>query len=498
MKGCSRSISIFKARLLPIVLITLSLTAYFLPAFLTSVAGQSTSSIITEYQIPTNSSGPEAIISGPNQTFWFTEFNAGKVGELFGQNGTIHDFRANATGVKPASLAIDRQGRVWFSDTGGQGSIWMYNPITTVFRRFNTTTANSFPLSIIIDQANNTGFTEVTGDKIGEILYPTNTMVEYPFPTGSGPAGIAPQKGASLLWVTETYVNRIASFNMTDHSVREFTPSQAIFAPLGIVLDQSNNVWIAEHGSSSVDQFFTSNQSLRKFPTSPPTGGYTFTAPATITTDSRGRLWFVEHLADRVGRLDPASSKLDEFGGVPDGSYSVFDTLDQSGNYWFTENTANKIGMIPANAIGQPQNNPSLVDIVVSYLPGILVAATGILAASYLVITRRRRKPLPGGNNGPAVVAGATIGTITISMLLLLSLLAGQIAAPVAKCIIPPGGTGGSGGGGSTGPDYFSIALDAGALAFFAFVAYLLWRDWRRNRGPGSATESANSGTPTK
>jgi virginiamycin B lyase len=455
-----------------------------LPTNFVAVASQQApTSIITEFQIPTSNSGPEAIISTPGQTFWFTEFNAGKIGELFGQNGTIHDVAANASGVEPASLAIDKQGRVWFSDTSGHGSIWMYNPATTVFRRFNTITANSFPLSIFIDQANNTWFTEVTADKIGEILSPSYTMVEYPFPTGSGPAGIVHQDGTSLLWVTETYANRIAMFNITDHSVREFTPSQAIFSPLGIVLDQSNNVWIAEHGGSSVDKFFPSNQTLRKYPTSPPTGGYTYTAPATITLDSRGRLWFVEHLSDRVGRLDPASNKLDEFNGLAPGSYSVFDALDQSGNYWFTENAANKIGMIQANAIGQPQNNPSIVDIITTYLPEVLVAATGVLAASYLVITRRRRIAEPSGITRPAVAAPASIGTIAISALLVLSLLSGEIAAPVAKCIIPPGGTGGGGGGGSTGPDYFSIALDIGSLGFFGLVAYLMWRDWRRKKG---------------
>lgn len=481
----------------PLLLVTVAASSLIFPILPSAVAGQiETSGVITEYQIPTSNSGPEAIIAAPNQVFWFTEFNAGKIGELFGQNGTIHDIPSNATGVEPASLGIDKQGKVWFSDTSGHGSIWMYNPATTVFRRFNTITANSFPLSIFIDQANNTWFTEVTADKIGEILYPSYTMVEYPFPTGSGPAGIAIQDGTSLLWVTETYANRIAMFNMTDHAVREFTPSPAIYSPLGIALDQSSNVWIAEHGGSSVDEFFPSNQTLRKYPTSPPTGGYTYTAPATITLDSRGRIWFVEHLADRVGRLSPASNKLDEFNGLAPGSYSVFDALDQSGNYWFTENTANKIGMIPADAIGQPQNNLSIVDIIVSYLPEILVAATGILAASYLVITRRRRIAEPSGDHGPAVAAIATLGTIAISALLVLSLLSGEIAASVAKCIIPPGGTGG-GGAGSTGPDYFSIALDAGALAFFAVVAYMLWKDWRKKGAAERAKKSADNKTPS-
>src|SRR5690242_223798 len=82
----------------PVFLITLVLSSFVVQSSLTIVTGQQGSgSIITEFQIPTSNSGPEAIISGPNQTFWFTEFNAGKIGELFGQNGTVHDFKANAT-----------------------------------------------------------------------------------------------------------------------------------------------------------------------------------------------------------------------------------------------------------------------------------------------------------------------------------------------------------------------------------------------------------------
>lgn len=484
---------------LSLLLVAITVSSLVFPILRYEVAGQTGSSgVITEYQIPTSNSGPEAIIAAPNQVFWFTEFNSGKIGEVFGQNGTIHDFKANATGVQPASLGLDKQGRIWFSDTSGHGSVWMLNPNTTpVFRRFNTITNNSFPLSIFIDQGNNTWFTEVTGDKIGEILYPSYTMVEYPFPKGSGPAGIARQNGTSLLWITETYANRIASFNMTDQSIHEFTPSQQIFSPLGIVLDKSNNVWFAEHGGSSVDELFPSNQTLRKYPTSPPAGGYAYTAPATITIDAQGRLWFVEHLADRVGRLNPAFNKLDEFSGVAPGSYSVFDTIDPSGNYWFTENAANKIGMIGANAIGQPQNNPSIVDIITSYLPEILVAAAGILAVSYFAITRRRRMVSPSSDSGPAVATAASIGTIAVSALLVLSLLSREIVAPVAKCIIPPGGTGGGGGGGgSTGPDYFSIALDVGALAFFGLVAYLLWRDWRK-KGAADPARKAGQGRPT-
>jgi virginiamycin B lyase len=468
----------------PLFLITLVLSSFVVQSSLTIVTGQQGSaSIITEFQIPTGNSGPEAIISGPNQTFWFTEFNAGKIGELFGQNGTIHDFKANATVVEPDSLAVDRQGRIWFSDPSGRGSIWMFNPNTIVFRRFNTTTANSFPLSIFMDAANNTWFTEVTGNKIGEIIYPSNTMVEYPLPSlDSGPAEISYQNGTSLLWISESYAGKVSRFNMTDHTFQEFTPSQPVSSPLGIVLDRAHNVWIAEHGGSSIDEFFPSNSSLRKYPTSPPTGGYSFTAPATLALDKKGRFWFMEHLADRVGRLDPASNTLDEFNIPTSGSYSVLNTVDQSGNFWFTQYAANEIGMVPGNSVGQPQNSRSIVDLIASYLPEILVAAAGILGVTYLALRRKRSRGDLAGNRGSVAAACVSLATIMTAASLILSLLSVDVATPLAKCIgAPPPNNGGTGG--SAGLDYFSIALEVGSLAFFALIAYLLWRDRRRSKG---------------
>src|SRR5438270_926077 len=65
---------------------------------------------IREFNLTANA-GPEAIISAPNQVFWFTEFTAGKIGQLFGQTGKISNYTIPEPGAQPSTLAIDSQGR---------------------------------------------------------------------------------------------------------------------------------------------------------------------------------------------------------------------------------------------------------------------------------------------------------------------------------------------------------------------------------------------------
>ena len=159
----------------------------------------------------------------------------------------------------------------------------------------------------------------------------------------------------------------------------------------------------------------------------------------------------------------------------------MLNTLDQSGNFWFTQYAANEIGMIPANSLGQPQNSRSIADLILSYLPEILVIAAAIMGATYLVIRQRRSRAAFPRNRGPVTATGISLATAVVAALLIIGLLSANVATPLAKCVGIP--YNGGGGGTSTGPDYFSLALEIGSLAFFALIAYLLGRDWRRKKG---------------
>ena len=312
---------------------------------------------VREYNL-TQGSDPAAIAEGSNHAFWFTEYGRGNISEFIPQNYTFRSYKIPKITVNqptPFALALDHQGRIWFSDDN-QSTIWMFDPANQSFIPHPTKTPKSEPYSVLVDSQDNVWFAENAANNLGVLSAPSyTTMTEYRLPTpNSGPAGLALQPSSSNIWLTEDYPNgdRIAKFDGSTHLFQEFTPQFTVGSPVGIVFDNSGNVWITEHYGSSIDEFFPSNQTYRKFPTSlPPTATtHTYSAPATIVADNQGRLWFEEHLTNKVGRLDTRTGMMEEFLIPSQGSFSVQSTLDEAGNFWFTEYYSDKIGMVPSNA----------------------------------------------------------------------------------------------------------------------------------------------------
>lgn len=317
-----------------------------------------TATPVKEYNL-TKGSDPAAIVWAPNNVFWFTEYGAGKIGEFIPQNNTSRNYtvlKITPNQPTPFALVLDHQGRIWFSDDN-QSAIWMFDPSNKSFVPHLTMTPNSEPYSVIVDAQDNVWFAENAVNKLGVLLAPSYaTMKEYTLPTpNTGPAGLALQPGSSNIWITEDYTpngGKIAKFDMSTQSFQEYPPSVALGSLVGIAFDKAGNIWITEHSGSSIDEFFLSNQTYEKFPTSlpAPTSSQPYSAPATVVADNQGRLWFEEHLTNKVGRLDPRTGMTEEFRIPSQGAYSVGSTLDGAGNFWFTEYYSDKIGMVPSNA----------------------------------------------------------------------------------------------------------------------------------------------------
>jgi streptogramin lyase len=69
--------------------------------------------------------------------------------------------------------------------------------------------------------------------------------------------------------------------------------------------------------------------------------------PQGIAAGLDGNVWFTENRGSKVGRVDPATGKIDEFSdGVTPNSQPSEITLGESGHLWFTEEVGSRIGRI--------------------------------------------------------------------------------------------------------------------------------------------------------
>ncbi len=318
------------------------------------------SQLVTNYAINTSNSVPNAIIAGAdNHTFWFTEFGAGKIGEFNTLTKTVIREFAVSQDAMPATLALDRRGLIWFTDESQKSpSVWSLNTTSGKLQQYPTNLSPSDPIFVLVDPTSDyIWFTDYYGNYLGEITGPNATPLRYNLPSSNSyPVEIAKENGTSYLWLTEA-TGKIARFDMSTDQFLEYSPTVVLSFPVGIVVDKSSNVWVSEHGGSSVTEFIQSNSTWRKYPTSqasaPPGTGV-----ATLAIDSTGRLWFAEHYSNRIGRLDPSTGEMNEFQLPIPGAYSLLDTVDSQGNFWFTEAAANQIGMISGNATGLVDTKP--------------------------------------------------------------------------------------------------------------------------------------------
>lgn len=308
--------------------------------------------LINNYTIPgILNSEPDAIVAGPNHTLWFTEYGNGSIGEFNSSSKAFVNYPIEK-GAIPVTLTFDGSGEIWFTDQNPSSpSIWLMNTTgTPTFQPYPTNVKNSSPVFVLSDPSTrNVWFTDTTGDYLGEMNHATHQMTKFAAPTSySGPVELAFQNGTSYIWLSEIS-GKIARFDIATATFQEYNPTVPLSYPVGIVLDKNNNVWVSEHGASSIVEFTPSTSTWRKYPTSQATGP-PGSGPATLAIDGQGRLWFAEHYSGRIGRLDPGSGLMEEYMIPFAGAYSLLNSFDSSGNFWFAMAYANSIGMIPSNA----------------------------------------------------------------------------------------------------------------------------------------------------
>jgi virginiamycin B lyase len=324
---------------------------------------------IDEYEIPTPNSAPLAITVDHTGTIWFSESNASKLARFDPNTGTFREYDVPTVGDM-WGITIDSNENIWLTQyslqgsvnpggaiaPGGTGRLIRFNPSNTNFTVIDIPTPGAFPLRVVSDDEGRIWFTELLGNRIGYYDPSSRELKEYTVPSeSSGPADLTFDKHG-MLWFTESYNQSVARFDpmtgtFSQYHFSALDPMQYVGSPVGLAVTDDGIVWVADHGGNWIVEFNSTSQHVTLYPTHfPPAQVYPISLINDLLVDHEGRVWFVEHVGNSVGFLDPQAEEMVEF-PIPTGpiSTALWLALAPNGDVWFTEWSTNKIGVVHAS-----------------------------------------------------------------------------------------------------------------------------------------------------
>ena len=229
-----------------------------------------TAGVITEFPIPSASSGPGGIAAGPDGNLWFTELNANQIGRIT-TAGVITEFPIPTAGSFAIDIAAGPDGNLWFTESNAN----KIGRITTagVITEFPIPSASSGPGGIAAGPDGNLWFTEFAARQIGRITTAgviTEFSINGPgcYDIGnSGGCNPKPHRIAAApdgnLWFTIANTNRIGWIRTTIGRittagiVNQFAIPTEKSLPGDIAAGPDGNLWFVENGANGVGRITT-------------------------------------------------------------------------------------------------------------------------------------------------------------------------------------------------------------------------------------------------
>ena len=200
---------------------------------------------ISEFATPTPASYPVGIAAGANDTLWFAESGASKVGEINLVSHAITEFATPTPSSEPFGISAGPDGNVWFTEKA-VSKIGVISPSTGAITELPTPTAAGQPNEISQGPDGSLWFTEPATGKIGELDPTTHAITEVALGASTDPLVIAPGADGNL-WFTEGgSANQIGQLNPVTRVVETFVPPSAAGNPTGIAAGADGNLWFTE------------------------------------------------------------------------------------------------------------------------------------------------------------------------------------------------------------------------------------------------------------
>ncbi len=310
-------------------------------------ASPNTTAFVVEFVLPSKCEMPVGIAIDSGNV-WYVSGKPGLLGKYNAAENNFSEYtipewptRAQPFTAVPSwlmawSVKTDDSGNVWFTDQNN--AIWRFDPNSESFAKFPVPA--KYPSAMDFDSSGNIYFIGITskslyfGDPSMMKAGTSDGFTEIPLPL-DGFSGIDSDlitSGAmvvdnerNVVWVSLLAFQQkgqLFQYDIdADKVVNTVDLPDDLSSPVGAALDNSGNLWVADHGTSTFFKYDPVQGSITRFVTSVASpkiyGGTTpanaYTLPYWVEKSPDGSLWFNEHTGNMIARFDPEELTLAEY-----------------------------------------------------------------------------------------------------------------------------------------------------------------------------------------
>jgi len=250
-------------------------------------------------------------------------------------DGTVHSFPLTQPRSGPTTLAIARDGRVWFTESAGN-RIGRINPDGSGLMEWTLPHPDSAPRIIALGADGNMWFSEHLGNRMGRIA-PDGTITEFDIHTpASQPRAIALGADGNI-WFGMFAAGKIGRITPAG-VITEFAIPTPNSGPRALAAGPDGAIWFSEYRTNRIGRI-TAQGKITEYSLPRPNSG-----PGDITAGADGAMWFVELSGGmdgvqtngkRVGRIT-RRGVISEFAMPAQGPSPINIAVGPDRNIWYS------------------------------------------------------------------------------------------------------------------------------------------------------------------
>jgi copper transport protein len=296
-----------------------------------------------------------------------TEYNLFVKPKLSDFSFNVKEYKMPDKNAQPLFPLYDKSRNVvWTGDSSiNSGRIWEFSLTNHTYTEHKIAGANIITLMALDPTNNDIWFIDPLNKNLGHYNPATGTTQLFKIPVESVLSGITIDPSSTNIWVSLATANEVLRFNILDKtfSTPIKLPTQNA-TPLGIIADQSGQIWMAESGTGKLANIDpTKNNKVTEFV---PTGGInnTLKSPTALLADpNSGQIYISEHDGHTVSAFNPILRTFTKNPPLNPSGLPFGMALDNYRNLWVAEHVINKIAVIDPSTgehseVNIPQQSP--------------------------------------------------------------------------------------------------------------------------------------------